>query len=355
MTSPRFGDRVRIAIAPETEASGFAGRVGEVWSESPPSVANLGPVIGDRGEGLALSVLFEDGEDPVWFAPHLVKRVDRVASRSRLMSLLFVAAFALPIATAIPGVARSAVHGLAVVSAATPCFPVQGYVTSGVYPAVRGRSWRVVRTNIMLRRAVIADQQRYAPSARRETVPNVAGIYETAIDPELLSASTAVVSALIPARELYPGGNDGQTWISATIDVRTGRLVALRELLANPQLALMRLVRDWKARLRGSERWPGVAAHPADYTPTLAHYRHFALTPRGLSFGFPQEPAGSRLAVVLPYRLVHPYLSPFGRRLVAGVRRPRLALVQRQHVFSWTPLRGFSPAVAGGWPLACTY
>ncbi len=351
MTSPGFGDRARIAFTPATEKSGFAGRVGEVWRTSVPSRESLGPVIGDRGEDLAVSVLFEDAEDEVWFAPHLVKRIDR---RSRLVPLVLLAAFALPIATAIPGVAGHEVRSLAVVGAATPCFPVQGYVTSGAYPNVRGSSWRVARTNVALRQAVVADQLRYAPAASRHTAPNGPGIYETAIDEQLISASTVVVSALIPALETYPGGGDGQTWISATIEMRSGNSVSLRDLLANPRLALPLLVKDWKNRLRGTQPWPYVAENPARYTPTLAHYRHFALTPRGLVFGFPQAPAGSRFAAVIPYRFVHPYLSSLGRRLVAGVRRPRLAHIRRQDAFSWATLRDFPLGVASGWPLSCT-
>jgi hypothetical protein len=355
MTTPGFGDRVRIVTAPETVASGFAGRVGEVWSESAPSVSGAGPVIGDRGEDLALSVLFEETEDLVWFAPHLVERVERVAFRSRLVSFLLLAAFALPIATAIPGVGASAVRRLALINAATPCFPVQGYVTSGVFPNVRGSSLRVARTNIELRRAVIADQRRFAAGAGRSgAAPHASGIYETAVERRLVSASTVVVSALIPALELYPGGNDGQTWISATIDVRSGRLVSLRDLLANPRLALPLLVKDWKDRLRNSTLWSSVAEDPAGYTPTLAHYRYFALTPTGLAFGHPQEPAGSRFAAVIPYRLVHPYLSPLGRRLVAGVRRPRPAGIQGRGELAWAGLEGFFPGVARNWPLTCS-
>jgi hypothetical protein len=351
MTRPRFGDRVRIAVAPETEASGFARRVGEVWGESVPSVSGVGPVIGDRGEDLAVSVLFSVTEDEVWFAPHLVKRLDR---RSALVPLVLVAAFALPIATALPGVTRTRAHSLALLSAATPCFPVHGYVTSGTYPEVRGRSWRVARANIALRRAVLADQRRYAASARRYAASNGPGIYETEIDRNLISASTVVVSALIPALEVRPGGNDGETWISATVEVRSGRSVSLRELLANPSLALPRLVRDWKTRLRGSALWPSVAGAPAGYTPTLAHYRHFALTPRGLAFGFPQQLAGPRFAAVIPYRLVHPYLSPLGRGLVAGVRRPRATHIHGQDDFTWATRAGPHAGVAGGWPLTCT-
>jgi hypothetical protein len=70
----RFGDLIRIARA-ETEESGFAGRVGQVFGESIPSRSRVGPVIGDKGDDYAYSVFFEDTDEQVWFAPHLVEFV----------------------------------------------------------------------------------------------------------------------------------------------------------------------------------------------------------------------------------------------------------------------------------------
>jgi hypothetical protein len=246
-----------------------------------------------------------------------------VASRSSLSALVGVAALLAAVATASAGAVRPRpVRALSIVRAATPHFPVRDYLTLGHYPKVRGVPG-LATTNATLRRAIIADQQRYAPSARRYAGGPFHGIYGTAIDHQLTSASTVVVSALMPARKYYPGGNDGETWISATVDVRSGRLVSLRELLAHPRLALPVLARDWKARIRRLRLfWPAVAEDPASYTPTFAHYRYFALTRTGLAFGFPQEPAGPRIAAVIPYRQVDSYLSPLGSRLVAGVRRP---------------------------------
>ena len=345
---------MRIAIAPETEASGFAARVGEVWGESVPSVSDVGPVIGDRGADLALSVFFEDSEDVAWFAPHLVHCVDRGGSRSALLPLVFLAALALAAATALAGIGSSSVRRLTLVSATTPCLPVQGYLTSGAYPNVLGGSMRVARTNIALRRAVVTDERTYASSARQHSFRSSNGIYRTSVDQGLTSASTVVVSALIPVLKLYPGGNDGQTWISATVDVRSGKAVSLPQLLANPQLALPVLASDWKAGLRNSLLWPFVVDDPASFTPSFAHYRYFALTPTGLAFGFAQEPAGSRIEAVIPYRLVRPYLSPLGKRLVAGVRRPRPAGNQDQAELAGIGLQHSRADADAGWPATCT-
>lgn len=352
MTVPGFGDRVRIADAPETKATGFAGRVGEVWSESAPFAAGVGPVIGGEGEELLVSVLFEDTEDIVWFAPRLLTRVERATSPTRRLLFVFLGALALAAATALAGIGTTRVHRFTLVSAETPCLPVGNYVTSGAYPNVRGDSKQAARTNIALDRAVIADQHRFARSARRHTTADGAGIYQTGIDQGLTSASTVVVSALIPTLELYPGGNDGQTWISATVDVRSGRAVSLRQLLANPTIALPMLASEWRARLRHTMLWSNVAEDTAGYTPSFAHYRYFALTPTGLAFGFGQEPGGSRFAATIPYRLVHPYLSELGKRLVAGVRRPRPDRSRGFGEPAWASLQRSSPR-AVGWSVAC--
>lgn len=353
MTGPGFGDRVRIATAPETAVHGFEGRVGEVWGESVPSTSGVGPVIGDRGEDRALSVFFEDTEEVAWFAPHLLAPAGRVGSRL-LLPVVLLAAIALAATSAVAAAERSSVRRLTLVGAATPCMPIRGYVTSGVFPNVRGGSRQATRANIALRRAVLSDQRRYARAARREGFPTATGAYETAIDPSLVSASSVVVSALIPSFALRSGGGDRQTWISATVEVRSGKAVSLRQLLASPSLALPLLVRDWKAQLRGSASWQYVTGDPARYTPTFLHYRHFALTPAGLAFGVAQESADVRFAAVIPYRLVRPYLSPLGRRLVAGVRRPRPARVQTQGGAAWATLEDSPPGVARAWPVACT-
>lgn len=336
---PRFGDRVRISRTPETTASGFAGRVGEVWGES-------------KGSG-ELSVFFEGTEEMAWFAPHLVQRLGRARASARFLPLVLAAALAVTATTVAAALLASPVRSLTLVSAATPCLPVQGYATSGSYPAVLGVSKGAARANVALRRAVVADQLSLAQSVKRHLVRRGGRIYETAIDPELVSASTTVVSALIPALKPYPGGAEGRTWIATTVEVRSGRTVGLAAILGRAPLALPRLVRAWESRLPGSTLGARMARDPAAYTPTLGHYRLFALTPAGLAFGFPQGPDGPRFTAIVPYRLVRPYLSRLGRRLVAGVRRPRPAPAQGRAGLEWAGLQPAPAAVARVWPLAC--
>lgn len=353
MAVARFGDRVRIVNAPETDAAGVAGKIGEVWSESDPALPGVGPVIGHRGGNLAFSVLFEDTEDVVWFAPHLLKRAERATSPPRRLLFVFLGALALAGATALAGIGASRVHRFTLISASTPCLPASNYMTSGNYPNVRGDSKQAARTNIALHRAVITDQRRYARLASRHATADGSGIYETGINQSLTSASTVVVSALIPTIELYPGSNHGQTWISATVDVQSGRTVSLRQLLANPTIALPVLAKDWRDLLRHTTLWSYIGEDTAGYTPSFSHYRYFALTPTGLAFGFAQEPGGSRFAAIIPYHVVRPYLSDLGRRLVAGVRRPRPDRSRGLSEPAWANLQRSSPG-AVGWPAACT-
>jgi hypothetical protein len=76
MTTPGFGDRVRICDTESMQERGFAGRVGNVFGESIPSSSGVGPVIGDRGDDLAFSIFFDDTREQEWFAPHLLEFVD---------------------------------------------------------------------------------------------------------------------------------------------------------------------------------------------------------------------------------------------------------------------------------------
>jgi hypothetical protein len=222
--------------------------------------------------------------------------------------------------------ARSA--PLTVVAAPTPRFRVPRYDTSGTYPQVRDANLDLSAVNSGLREGVLLDQREYAPAARKNsagTAKRYRGVYETSIDRRLLSASTVVVSALMPATKLYPGGNEGNTWVAVTVRVPSGRLVSISSLFADPSRGLRALASAWKARVRRTNprMWPCVRFHLPDYRPGARRYRYFALTAHGLAVGFWQEPACDRLAATVPYAVLRPYLGKLGMTLIAGVRRPR--------------------------------
>ena len=75
MAEISFGDNIRVNRTPETEALGVAGRIGQVYGQTKPSVTGV-KVVGGADSGYAINVHFNGPEDTIWFAPHLLKFVD---------------------------------------------------------------------------------------------------------------------------------------------------------------------------------------------------------------------------------------------------------------------------------------
>jgi hypothetical protein len=193
--------------------------------------------------------------------------------------------------------------------------------------------------NATLLRAVLDDQRRYARLAvkaesqiPKSVLQQYPGIYETSPQRKLTSASTVVVSSLIPVVQLFPGGNDGSTWISATVEVPSGSAVTISQLFANPAAGLRGLATAVLGRLtaengcaRRSLRDPVVGKiYARGLSPVGSHYRYFALTPTGLGIGFANgevaAAACGRVEITIPYAAVRGMLGVLGARLIAGVR-----------------------------------
>jgi hypothetical protein len=220
----------------------------------------------------------------------------------------------------------TAISPLAVTEARTPRLRVPRYDTTGTYPQVRD-AVDLQAVNAALRRAVLADQREYTPYARREK-PRVSypdhGVYRTAIDRKYVSASTAVVSALIPlTREVFPGQHDGDGWLGVTVRVPSGTRVTITDLFAKPRQGLRVLATAWTTRIRRTSGRPCLRIYASHYSPTVSNYRAFALTPAGVSVGSWEHAACYRLVATIPYAVLRPYLSKLGATLVAGVRKPR--------------------------------
>lgn len=73
-----FADRVRIRDCEETARLGLAGREGQVFGWTTPSVTGVA-VIGALGEDYAVNVHFDALGESFWFAEDLVERIDRGA------------------------------------------------------------------------------------------------------------------------------------------------------------------------------------------------------------------------------------------------------------------------------------
>ena len=101
--------------------------------------------------------------------------------------------------------------------------------------------------NLTLREAIVADQRAFEPYARRyaervagRRLPSpYAGYYETELDRSFVSASTVIVSALLPrTRAVLPLQPGADAWLGVTIRVPSGTRVALADLFARPATAM---------------------------------------------------------------------------------------------------------------------
>ncbi len=220
------------------------------------------------------------------------------------------------------------VVALRLVEAPTPLFDVPNYATKGTFAQVGGADG-LDRVNAALRRVVISDQAAYEQSARdagneaaRNAGNELRGSYETSVDPGLVSASSTVVSVLMPSIHRFPGGNHGAVVVSGTVQVPSGRRVGLAELFAEPVRALSVLEREFEESFRRQEPsravcltgWPWLR-------PTARNYRHFALLEAGMALGFSRGNCQWLIATI-PYDRLRPYFSPLAEQLVDGVLAP---------------------------------
>ena len=247
-----------------------------------------------------------------------------------------------------PTTSPSEPASLRITEVTTPPLQVPFYTTAGTFPQVGGgiASTDLTAVNSALRNAILEDQNQYAALARQNEAQQEAagkpqsaeiadpGRYETESDPELISASTAVVSAMIPVLKLFPGGTSGSVWLSVTAQVPSGTVVSITDLFSNPQTGLEALSSETRMRIQSSGKC-GITAGltGSDLTtflhgsnPTADNYKFFALTVGGLAVGFSIGQVAAvgcgRVEVTVPYDTLRPYFSPIGQSLVAGVKKP---------------------------------
>ena len=244
---------------------------------------------------------------------------------------------------ALAGVA--APQALVVEEVALPPLGVPHYWSSGTYLRVSSPNISLRVVNRVFRSSALADEKDYAALALREerslgrTLPVELGRYAVTPEKGLVSASSVVVSALIPGEEAYPAGVVDEVWQSQTVETASGRAVVdLQQLFSNPKRALSVVAEHvyldvvtgksgtdlCVQEAEGHEATGGPP--PGAFAPTAADYRYFALTPAGVAIGIPQGAVASdacgRVEVTIPYLILHPYFNSLGRSLVAGVRPP---------------------------------
>jgi hypothetical protein len=200
-----------------------------------------------------------------------------------------------------------------------------------VYPQVTGAGVSLTKVNKVLRRVVTAHQQTLSRSC--PTYRTIKGIFRTYVDRSLISASTALVSVLLPTLEVPPGGSEGETWLSVTVEVPSGSIISFKRMITDRPAdidALMAVVRKEAARqsvcVRNSLDDPQLGANFARGFSRIST-DDFVLTADGLVIGFANGvvagPACGRIKVRVPYRLIEPHLNEFGRTLVGVIRPPR--------------------------------
>jgi hypothetical protein len=157
------------------------------------------------------------------------------------------------------------------------------------------------------------------------------GIFRTSIDLRLVSASTRVVSVLMPEVAMIPNGTGGETWLSITVQVPSGEMIRLRDLFARGD-GLRVLAQTVFRQIEAASRCfasEGRLYHGLEdgFSPAWSHYRYFSLTASGLAIGFPTAsiapPPCGRIKTIVPYQIIAPYLTNLGKNLVAGVRAPK--------------------------------
>jgi hypothetical protein len=70
-----FGNKVRIKDSPLTKEKGLAGKVGEVYGQTTPSMMEI-EIIGTPKEDTAVNVYFDDLKASYWFEADLLETID---------------------------------------------------------------------------------------------------------------------------------------------------------------------------------------------------------------------------------------------------------------------------------------
>ena len=139
-----------------------------------------------------------------------------------------------------------------------PHFQVRGFLTLGSFPQFSSKLADLDKINLALRNAVRSDEATYAPEARkaRHAVEagghaGTVGIYRVSANPPArISASTRIVSVLLPVGHVAYGGHTGVPgWIALTATVPDARKITLPSMFRDPGGGLRVFAKEWRLHL----------------------------------------------------------------------------------------------------------
>jgi hypothetical protein len=70
-----FGNKVKIKSSPETIEKELAGKIGEIFGQTTPSITSV-EVIGKPKKNFAVNVQFNDLQESFWFDEDLLEYID---------------------------------------------------------------------------------------------------------------------------------------------------------------------------------------------------------------------------------------------------------------------------------------
>lgn len=70
-----FGNKVKITSSPLTVEKGLAGKIGEIYGKTTPSIMGI-EVIGTPKDDVAINVYFDDLKTSYWFDSDLLETID---------------------------------------------------------------------------------------------------------------------------------------------------------------------------------------------------------------------------------------------------------------------------------------
>lgn len=229
--------------------------------------------------------------------------------------------------------AAGKVTQLTLVETPIPNIAIASFKTSGTYPQFTDSAVDVTAVNAALTAAINADEDAFRTqydanfgAAGAPAQPGCSGVYHHASDAKTVVANSVVVSTMYATEGLYPCGNDGEGWFSATFEVPSASPVTLSDLFRSGSW-LTTIAADAK---QADEKTGDCAPQDPSsqqqfndaFAPKLASFPHFAITTSGLDLGLDQGVVGPEACgtprVSIAWASITPLLSPLGQRLAAS-------------------------------------